>query len=116
MGAGPVRLMESVGYFKSSAFGGPLASSRGGGEWERGRGGDLDVTHSPTLPISPSSTQGVEVTSPAMPFTAQDEHFMKEALAFARIAFAEREVPIGAVVVREGKMIGRGRNRREALA
>jgi tRNA(adenine34) deaminase len=51
-----------------------------------------------------------------MPFTAQDEHFMKEALAFARIAFAEREVPIGAVVVREGKMIGRGRNRREALA
>jgi tRNA(adenine34) deaminase len=51
-----------------------------------------------------------------MPFTDQDEHFMKEALAFARIAFAEREVPIGAVVVREGKMIGRGRNRREALA
>src|SRR5260370_8819305 len=50
-----------------------------------------------------------------MPFTAQDEHFMREALAFARIAFAEREVPIGAVVVREGKMIGRGRNRREAL-
>jgi len=51
-----------------------------------------------------------------MPFTTADEHFMKEALAFARIAFAEREVPIGAVVVREGKMIGRGRNRREALA
>ncbi len=41
---------------------------------------------------------------------------MKEALAFARIAFGEQEVPIGAVVVREGRMIGRGRNRREALA
>ena len=40
---------------------------------------------------------------------------MGEALAFARIAFAEREVPIGAVVVWNGKMIGRGRNRREAL-
>ncbi len=41
---------------------------------------------------------------------------MSEALAFARIAFGEREVPVGAVVVREGRMIGRGRNRREALA
>ncbi len=45
----------------------------------------------------------------------EDETFMAEALAFARIAFAEREVPIGAVVVRDGHMIGRGRNRREAL-
>ena len=51
-----------------------------------------------------------------MPFSADDAHFMKEALAFARIAFAEQEVPIGAVVVREGRMIGRGRNRREFLA
>lgn len=41
---------------------------------------------------------------------------MREALAFAKIAFGEQEVPVGAVVVREGKMIGRGRNRREALA
>ena len=51
-----------------------------------------------------------------MAFTPDDVHFMKEALAFARIAFSEQEVPIGAVVVREGKMIGRGRNRREHLA
>ncbi len=41
---------------------------------------------------------------------------MREALAFARIAYAEQEVPIGAVVVREGRMVGRGRNRRERLA
>ncbi|MBC8647768.1 MAG: nucleoside deaminase [Thermoanaerobaculia bacterium] len=41
---------------------------------------------------------------------------MREALAFARIAFSEKEVPVGAVVVREGRMIGRGRNRRESLA
>ena len=41
---------------------------------------------------------------------------MAEALAFARIAYAEQEVPIGAVVVRGGRMIGRGRNRRERLA
>jgi len=51
-----------------------------------------------------------------MSFTAADEGFMREALAFARIAFSEKEVPVGAVVVRQGKMIGRGRNRREALA
>ncbi|MFN2386492.1 MAG: tRNA adenosine(34) deaminase TadA [Thermoanaerobaculia bacterium] len=47
---------------------------------------------------------------------ADDERFMREALAFARIAFSEKEVPVGAVVVREGRMIGRGRNRRENLA
>ena len=51
-----------------------------------------------------------------MAFTAEDEQFMKEALAFARIAYSEQEVPVGAVLVREGKMIGRGRNRREGLS
>jgi tRNA(adenine34) deaminase len=51
-----------------------------------------------------------------MAFSPEDEHFMREALAFARIAFAEQEVPIGAVVVRSGKLLGRGRNRRERLA
>ena len=43
-----------------------------------------------------------------MPFSATTTHFMKEALAFARIAFSEQEVPIGAVVVSGGKMIGTG--------
>ncbi len=51
-----------------------------------------------------------------MGFSPSDEGFMREALAFARIAYAEQEVPIGAVVVRDGRMIGRGRNRRERLA
>ncbi len=51
-----------------------------------------------------------------MPFSDDDSHFMKEALAFAKIAFSEQEVPIGAVLVRENRMIGRGRNRREHLA
>jgi tRNA(adenine34) deaminase len=51
-----------------------------------------------------------------MPSTPADAAFMREALAFARIAYAEQEVPIGAVVVREGRMLGRGRNRRERLA
>jgi tRNA(adenine34) deaminase len=51
-----------------------------------------------------------------MAFSPEDEHFMREALAFARIAYAEQEVPIGAIVVRENRMVGRGRNRRERLA
>ena len=51
-----------------------------------------------------------------MAFSPSDEAFMREALAFARIAYAEQEVPIGAVVVRDGRMVGRGRNRRERLA
>ena len=51
-----------------------------------------------------------------MAFSADDERFLREALAFARIAFSEQEVPVGAVVVRDGHLIGRGRNRREALA
>jgi tRNA(adenine34) deaminase len=51
-----------------------------------------------------------------MAFTPDDEKFLREAIAFAKISFSEQEVPVGAVVVREGHMIGRGRNRREALA
>ena len=40
---------------------------------------------------------------------------MAEALAEARLAGAEDEVPIGAVVVADGRVVGRGRNARERL-
>jgi tRNA(adenine34) deaminase len=40
-----------------------------------------------------------------------DEHFMRECLREAAAAEAAGEVPIGAVVVREGQIIGRGHNR-----
>lgn len=40
-----------------------------------------------------------------------DEEFMREALALARQAAAAGEVPVGAVVVKEGAVIGRGHNR-----
>ena len=38
-------------------------------------------------------------------------HFMDEALALAREAAAAGEVPVGAVVVSGGTIVGRGRNR-----
>ena len=43
-----------------------------------------------------------------------DQHWMTEAIAEARRAEALGEVPVGAVVVQEGKVIGRGHNLRES--
>ena len=40
---------------------------------------------------------------------------MEEALREARLAAAEGEVPVGAVVVKDGRVLGRGRNQRERL-
>ena len=40
---------------------------------------------------------------------------MAQALAEARLAAEEGEVPIGAVVVADGRVVGRGRNARERL-
>ena len=45
-------------------------------------------------------------------FTPEDRKFMKEALKQAEKAIALGEVPIGAVIVENGKIIGRGYNRR----
>ena len=45
----------------------------------------------------------------------QDEKYMREALAEARAAAAEGEIPIGAVVVWKGRVIGRGHNLTETL-
>lgn len=42
-----------------------------------------------------------------------DEVYMDEALALAREAYANGEVPVGCVITRGGEIIGRGRNRRE---
>src|SRR5262245_7409125 len=42
-----------------------------------------------------------------------DTDFMRLALAEAEAAAADGDVPVGAVVVREGAVLGRGRNRRE---
>jgi len=44
-----------------------------------------------------------------------DEEWMRRALAQARAALEHGDVPIGAVVVHEGRVIGSGHNERERL-
>ena len=39
-----------------------------------------------------------------------EERFMREAIAEARMAAEAGEIPIGAVIVKDGKIVGRGRN------
>ena len=43
--------------------------------------------------------------------SAQDEAFMRSALALAEEAARQCEVPVGAVVVRDGEVVGHGANR-----
>lgn len=47
-------------------------------------------------------------------FTESQRLWMLEALAEARLALEQGDVPVGAVIVKEGKIIGRGHNQREA--
>ncbi len=44
----------------------------------------------------------------------QDEFFMRQALLLAREAAADGEVPVGAVIVKDGEIVARGKNRRES--
>lgn len=44
-----------------------------------------------------------------------DPHFLRHALRLAEQAMAEDEVPVGAVIVCEGRVIGAGWNQRESL-
>lgn len=42
-----------------------------------------------------------------------DKKFMNEALSLAKIAAENGDVPVGAIIVKDGEIIGRGYNRRE---
>lgn len=52
---------------------------------------------------------------PKQPLANIDEQYMQEALKLARKAFEEDEIPIGAVIVSNGKIIGKGYNMTERL-
>lgn len=45
----------------------------------------------------------------------KDQLWMKEALKEAKKAFQKKEVPVGAVIVHQNKVIGRGHNQVESL-
>lgn len=47
--------------------------------------------------------------------TPDDTHYMREALKQAQLAYEADEVPVGAVVVAEGRIIARGYNQVEQL-
>jgi len=44
-----------------------------------------------------------------------DDRWMQEALRLAQAALAEDEVPVGCVIVHEGRAVGRAHNQRETL-
>jgi tRNA(adenine34) deaminase len=46
---------------------------------------------------------------------AEDERFMRQALAEAARASESHDVPVGCVVVKDGRVVGRGCNQRELL-
>ena len=48
--------------------------------------------------------------------TYDDEHFMRQALYQAQLAYDADEVPVGAIVVQQNKIIGRGYNQVEMLS
>ncbi len=50
-----------------------------------------------------------------MPELLNDEYFMMQALKLARQAFEEDEIPVGAIVVCENRIIGKGYNQTERL-
>ena len=55
------------------------------------------------------------MVEPVETLDASDEVWMNEALLLARCAGEEEEVPVGAIIVRDGKVIGRGWNRNIGL-
>lgn len=50
-----------------------------------------------------------------LPLTRQHQQFMRKAFALAEQAYDEQEVPVGAVIVKDNRIIGRGYNQMERL-
>lgn len=63
---------------------------------------------------APASAIGMTLRADDNPLQPH-ERWMRAALELARQAFDEGEVPIGAVIVHDGRIIGEGYNQRESL-
>ena len=85
-------------------------------------GTSVPTTPVPTTPVpttnderpttgSVPTTNDERPTTGSVPTTGSDELWMEEALRAAQRALEAGEVPVGAVVVSEGRIIGRGWNR-----
>ncbi len=57
----------------------------------------------------------IEINFDSLDDIQPHEHFMREALRQAEIARSVNEVPVGAVIVRDGRVIGAAHNQREQL-
>lgn len=66
-------------------------------------------------PFSQFSLQQLQADSITIMPDTSDEFFIKLALQEALNAYDQTEVPVGAVVVHQGRVIGRGYNLRESL-
>jgi tRNA(adenine34) deaminase len=60
--------------------------------------------------MSGMNFQNTDSTQSAVPASDADDGFMRAALELARQAAQAGEVPVGAVVVKDGQIIGRGSN------
>ncbi len=86
----------------------PAAKYGGQGTRRRCEIGDPKISLSVRAPRDAAAS---EVISPGIEGEAHDESFfMQVALEQARLALSCGEVPVGAVVVRAGKIVGRGHN------
>ena len=57
----------------------------------------------------------IGLDAPILPTSPNHEDWIKKAIRLAEKAFYEGEVPVGAIVVKDNKIIGRGYNQRETL-
>lgn len=62
---------------------------------------------------TPSPASRAALRALFAPYDGSDEAAMAEALRLARLAAAVGETPVGCVIVSDGRIVGRGRNRRE---
>ena len=67
-----------------------------------------------SLPL-PNGIRNTSIAQMAEIDLTSDDYFMGEALRQARMAYEAGEVPVGAVIVREGKIIARAHNQVELL-
>ena len=57
----------------------------------------------------------IGLDAPILPTSPNDEDWIKKALRLAEKAFSLGEVPVGAIVVKDNRIIGQGYNQREGL-